>query len=273
MGNTLDPPFRPVGDLLRDWRQRRRYSQLALSLEAGISTRHLSFVESGRAKPSRDMVLRLAEQLDVPLRERNTLLLAAGFAPAYRERDFDDPELAHVRRAVDLVLKGSEPFPALAIDRHWTLVAANRAVTPLLADVGPALLAPPINVLRLTLHPDGLASRVGNLGQWRSHLFARLRDTIDATGDAVLVALLEELRAYPVPDGPADDPARHADAGHIVVPFELLSPLGRLSFMTTTMMFGTPQDIVASELAIEVLFPADAITAAALQLPALHAAG
>lgn len=271
MGHTLDPPVRPVGDLLRDWRQRRRFSQLALSLEAGISTRHLSFVESGRARPSRDMVLRLAERLDVPLRERNALLLAAGFAPAYRERDFDDPELAHVRQAIDLVLKGTEPFPALAIDRHWTMIAANRAVAPLLAGVGPALLAPPINVLRLTLHPDGLASRVGNLGQWRAHLFARLRDQIDATGDPVLVALLQELRGYPGPDVAAGDLSHHVDAGHIVVPFELLSPRGRLSFMTTTMMFGTPQDIVASELAIEVMFPADAITAGALQLPTIDA--
>jgi transcriptional regulator with XRE-family HTH domain len=154
-----------IGDHLREWRQRRRLSQMDLALDAEISTRHLSFLETGRARPSRDMVLRLAERLEVPLRERNVLLLAAGFAPVFGERRLDDPALAPARAAVDLVLKGHEPYPAVAIDRHWTLVAANAAIPPLLAGVDPGLLEPPVNVLRLSLHPTG--SRRGS-GTWAS---------------------------------------------------------------------------------------------------------
>jgi transcriptional regulator with XRE-family HTH domain len=156
---------RPLGDHLRDWRRRRRMSQLDLACEADISARHLSFVETGRAQPSRDMVLHLAERLDVPLRERNVLLVAAGYAPIFSERSLSDPALAAARNAVDLVLKGHEPYPVLAVDRHWTLVAANDAVTRLIAGTTPALLQPPVNVLRLSLHPDGLASRIANLAE------------------------------------------------------------------------------------------------------------
>ena len=173
----------PVGTLLRDWRLRRRLSQLDLAGEADISTRHLSFVETGRAAPSREMVLRLANRLDVPLRERNRLLVAAGFAPMYGERRLDEPAMAAARQAIDLVLKGHEPYPALAVDRHWTLVSYNRAVPLLMAGAAPALLQPPVNVLRLSLHPDGLAPRIVNLAAWRAHVLERLRQQIVASGD------------------------------------------------------------------------------------------
>ena len=232
----------PFGDHLRQWRQRRRMSQLDLSAEAHISTRHLSFVETGRSLPSREMVLRLFERLDVPLRERNAMLMAAGYAPMYRERALDDPALAAARQAVERVLKGHEPFPALAVDRHWNIVAANRVVQHLLAGVDAALLAPPVNVLRLSLHPQGLAPRIANLNQWRAHLFARLRQQLHATADPVLAALLG-----------------------VVVPFRLVTPLGVMNFISTTTVFGSPVDVTLQELAVESFFPADDTTAEALR--------
>lgn len=253
----------PFGRLLREWRLRRRLSQLELACEADVSTRHLSFVESGRSTPSREMVLRLAEQLDVPLRDRNKLLVAAGYAPVYPERRLDDPDLEAARRAVDLVLKSQEPYPAVAVDRHWTLVAANAAVPPLLAGAAPALLTPPVNVLRLTLHPDGLAVRIVNLAQWRAHLFARLERQIEASADSVLVDLLAELREYPAPSGEAPVETKGEYAG-MVVPFTLASERGMLAFFSTTTVFGTPLDVTLDELAIESFFPADAATAALL---------
>ena len=262
---ALRPSVRSVGDLLREWRQHRRYSQLALAYDAEISPKHLSFVESGRSQPSRDMVLRLAERLEVPLRERNKLLLAAGFAPVFKERTLEHPDLANVRRAIDLVLAGHQPYPALAIDRHWTLVAANNAVAPLLAGAAPALLQPPVNVLRLSLHPEGLAPRIANLAQWRSHLFARLRQQIDFSADPALMDLLEELRKYPaLSSGGEGNPSDDA-ATHMVVPLRLVTERGTLAFISTTMIFGTPVDVTSSELAIESFFPADAATAEALQ--------
>src|SRR5215212_8975714 len=188
-----------IGEHLREWRQRRRLSQLDLALEAEISTKHLSFLETGRAQPSREMVLRLSERLDVPLRERNVLLVSAGFAPIFPQRPLGDPALGPARKAVDLVLKGHEPYPALAIDRHWTLVAHNAGVPVLLASAAPELLQPPVNVLRLSLHPKGLAPRIQNLAEWRAHLLARLRQQIDATADGTLTRLFDELAAYPAP--------------------------------------------------------------------------
>ena len=186
----------PIGDKLRAWRQRRRLSQLDLALDAEISQRHLSFVESGRAAPSRDMVLRLAATLEVPLRERNALLLAAGYAPLYPEQPLDAPAMAAARDAVERILRAHMPHPALAVDRHWRMVAANEAVAALMAGVAePALLAPPVNVMRLSLHPRGLAPRIANLPQWRAHLLERLRRQVAASGDRVLAALLEEVRA------------------------------------------------------------------------------
>jgi len=253
--------LRPVGDQLRDWRQRRRLSQMDLALDADISTRHLSFVETGRATPSRDLLLHLADQLGVPLRDRNALLLAAGYAPAYAERPLDDPALAAARAAVDLVLKAHEPFPALAVDRHWNLVAANGAIGPFLDGVAPELLTPPINVLRLSLHPQGLAPRILNLAEWHGHILERLRQQIAATADAGLIDLHAELSSYPVPDAKAAP----VDYGGVVVPLRLRTAAGDLSFFGTVTVFGTPVDVTLSELAIEAFFPADAATAKALR--------
>ena len=250
-------------DQLRGWRQLRRMSQMDLSLEAGISTRHLSFVESGRSRPSRDMVLRLAEQLDVPLRSRNALLLAAGYAPAYAERALDDPALGPARRAIDSILKGHEPFPALAVDRHWTLVASNDAVPPLLAGVAEELLQPPVNVLRLSLHPRGLAPRIVNLAEWRTHLLERLEQQCIASGDSALAELRDELLTYPAP---AAVNARRDFAG-LIVPLVLDVGGQELSFLSTTTIFGTPAEVTLSELAIETFFPANDKTAAALGRP------
>jgi transcriptional regulator with XRE-family HTH domain len=257
---------RTVGELLRDWRQRRRMSQLLLAAEADISTRHLSFVESGRALPSREMVMHLAERLDVPLRARNMLLVAAGYAPLFRERPLTDPQLTAAREAVELVLKGHEPYPALAIDRHWTIVTANRALAPLLGAASEALLAPPVNALRLSLHPDGIASSIVNWHAWRAHVLARLQRQIDVSGDETLVALRDELAGYPTPPG-AESPEADSNAtlNQIAVPLRLRTPLGVLSFFSTTTVFGTPVDVTLSELAIEAFFPADPQTAAALR--------
>jgi transcriptional regulator with XRE-family HTH domain len=263
---TVQPP--PVGSLLRTWRQRRRLSQLALACDADISQRHLSFVESGRALPSRDMILHLADQLEIPLRDRNALLIAAGFAPVYTERPLDNPALRDAREAVDLILSGHEPYPALAVDRHWTLVAANRAVAPLLAGAAPALLQPPINVLRLSLHPAGLAPRIVNLAEWRMHVLVRLRRQVDVSADPVLADLLSEVRDYPSPGAEArkaSDAARTEDYAGVAVPLRLASESGVLSFVSTTTVFGTPVDITLSELAIESLFPADGATAGVMR--------
>jgi transcriptional regulator with XRE-family HTH domain len=257
---------RTVGELLRDWRQRRRMSQLLLATEADISTRHLSFVESGRALPSREMVMHLAERLEVPLRARNALLVAAGYAPLFRERPLSDPQLAAAREAVELVLKGHEPYPALAIDRHWTIVAANQALAPLVGAASAALLEPPVNALRLSLHPQGIASSIINWHAWREHVLARLQRQIEISGDPTLAALRDELAAYPAPPGAQ---ARQEDENgahnQIAVPLRLRTPLGELSFFSTTTVFGTPVDVTLSELAIEAFFPADPQTAAALQ--------
>lgn len=251
--------IQPVGDLLREWRQLRRMSQLDLACEAEISTKHLSFLETGRSVPSRDMLLHLAERLEVPLRDRNVLLLAAGYAPLFPERPLQDPALAAARAAIDLVLAGHEPYPALAIDRHWTLVASNRGVAPLLAGVDAALLRPPVNVLRLSLHPAGLAPRIANFAEWRAHVLDRLRRQIAITADPVLVQLFGELRRYPAPEPAGAEPNGNHSA--IVVPFRLVTEAGTLAFFSTTTVFGTPVDITLAELALESFFPADQATA------------
>jgi transcriptional regulator with XRE-family HTH domain len=263
LGASISPSARRAsnfGDYLRQWRQRRRMSQLDLAGEAEISARHLSFVETGRAAPSRDMVLRLAEQLDVPLRERNVLLVAAGFAPAFPQRPLDDGALKPARQAIERVLRAHEPSPALAVDRHWNLIAANRLVMPLLEGITPALLASPINVLRLSLHPDGLAARNANLGEWCAHLLERLHRQCEATADPQLVQLYDELKGYKIP-------ARAAPIAvdSVVVPFKLRLGSETLSFISTTMVFGTPVDITLSEIAIETFFAADDATAARLR--------
>jgi transcriptional regulator with XRE-family HTH domain len=272
--NTLTArPTIPFGDMLRDWRQRRRLSQLALAAEAAVSARHLSFLETGRAKPSREMLLRLAEHLQIPLREQNALLVASGFAPLYPERTLDDPALAEARKAVDLVLSGHEPYPALAIDRHWTLVAANSALPILLEGVAPELLTPPVNVVRVAVHPNGLASRIANLEQWRGHILGRLRLQVESSADPVLAELLHELSALPLAAGqPA--PALNASAATgVVIPLRLRTDAGILSFFSTTTVFGTPIDVTLAELAIESFFPANQWTAERLRQIAHDRAG
>ena len=244
----------PAGELIRAWRGRRRLSQLDLALETGVSARHLSFVETGRSRPSRPMLLRLADQLRMPPRERNALLVAGGFAPARPERPLDDPALAAARQAVDKVLAAYEPYPALAVDLHWNLVAANAGVSPFLADVPPHLLQPPLNVLRLSLHPEGLAPRIENLAEWRTHVFLRLEEQIDASADPMLAALLDELRAYP------GGICRTSEPAGIAVLLRLRAGDRLLSFLSMTTVFGTPIDITLSELAIEAFLPADAAT-------------
>jgi transcriptional regulator with XRE-family HTH domain len=263
LASTPQPLSQPIGTLLREWRQRRRLSQLDLALDADISTRHLSYVETGRATPSRAMVLHLAEQLEVPLRERNTLLAAAGYAPIYRERPLADPALQAAREAVELVLRAHEPYPALAVDRHWNMLSHNRPVLALMEGIAPELMVPPLNVLRLSLHPQGLASKIVNLAAWRHHLFERLRHQIAVSADPVLAALLEELQSYPAPS--VDEPFEAIAHNAVALPLQLRTAMGVLSFISTITVFGTPVDITLSELALETFFPADDFTAKALR--------
>ncbi len=231
-------------------------SQLDLACEANISTRHLSFIETGRSQPSRDMILQIAETLELPLRERNQLLLAGGFAPVFPERALEDPSLAAGRRAIEAVLRGHEPNPALAVDRHWNMLTANAALPPLLAGVSEMLLAPPVNVLRVALHPEGLGSRVLNFCEWQRHLIARLRHQLAATADPHLSDLIEELRQYR--PARSDQPSSAEDYGSLVVPLRLSTDAGVLNLLSTTTVFGTPLDVTLSEIAIESFFPADA---------------
>jgi len=256
-------PGASLGELLRAWRQRRRRSQLDLALDAEVSQRHLSFIESGRSTASRDMVLRLAKQLDVPLRERNILLLAAGYAPLYAERPLDDPAMQAVRGTVERILRAHVPHPALAVNRHWHLVSANVAVAPLMAGIADtALLAPPVNVLCLSLHPQGLAPRIANFAEWRAHVLERLRRQVEASADPVLAALLAELTELPTPSasGTAAAMSPSLPVGDIAVPLELDTIQGRLSLISTTTVFGTPTEVTLSELAIEALYPVDDAT-------------
>jgi transcriptional regulator with XRE-family HTH domain len=267
MNQTIISTARTAGEHIRNWRNRRRLSQLDFALDVDISQKHLSFMESGRSAPSREMVLRLSEHLKVPLRERNVMLLAAGYAPVFPERSLDDPALKAARTAIDLVLKGHEPFPALAIDRHWTLIAANAVVPVLLGMVADkTLLQPPVNVLRFSLAPEGLAPHIINLIEWRAHLLDRLRHQIEVTADEKLEMLFKELEAYPMPASQTSDSAPAPDYAGIVVPLRLRTPAGVLSFLSTTTVFGSPVDITLSEIALEAFFPADATTADALRI-------
>jgi transcriptional regulator with XRE-family HTH domain len=254
-----------IGPLLRAWRNRRRLTQLELALDAGISARHLSFVETGRSRPSPEMVLLLAEQLEVPFRERNHLLLAAGHAPAFPERSFDEPELAPVREALDLILSGHEPYPGLVVDRAWNVVATNSTVGVALDWVDPALLKPPVNAMRVGLHPRGLAPRIVNLGEVRAYFLERLQRQVAITGDAELVALLEEVTGYPAP-AHEHDPDSDSGARGILGPIRLRPPNGgELSFFSMIATFGTPIEVTTSELVIELAFPADRATAEVLE--------
>jgi transcriptional regulator with XRE-family HTH domain len=267
------------GDLLRSWRRRRGLSQLQLSGLAEVSTRHLSWLEAGKSAPSRAMVLRLAERLDVPLRQRNGLLGAAGFAPMYRQLDPDAPAWASARAAIQQLLDAHEPWPALAVDRGWQMVAHNRLVPLLLSQVAPELAQPPVNVLRLSLHPQGLAPLIEGLEDWREHVLLRLQRQTQATADPALQRLHDELQALPAPPGhgpwsprtPAGEPPRDSSEvprhalSDLAVPLVLRSPWGRLSFISTVTVFGAPRDVSLAELAIETLLPADAATAQQLR--------
>ncbi|MGR4892002.1 helix-turn-helix domain-containing protein [Sphingopyxis sp. LARHCG72] len=250
-----------LGEQLREWRVRRRMSQMDLALDSEISTRHLSFIETGRSRPSAAMLQRIADCLEVPHRARNALLLAGGYAPDYQERPLDSAEMAGMKAIVEHVLKGHEPYPALAVDRHWNMVAANSAVEILARLAAPELFVPPVNVLRIALHPDGLAPHIANHGEWRAHLLERLDHQIEASADAGLIALREELAGYPA----SADAHDGSEANGIAVPLILETPLGQIRFVSTVTIFGTPVDITLSELAIEAFFPADAESAALLQ--------
>lgn len=251
---------RPVGHLLREWRERRRLSQLDLSIRADISTRHLSFVETGRSRPTPEMILRLTEQLEVPLRERNQLLLAGGYAPAFPQHGLEAPELAKVRDAMRLVLTSHEPYPAVVIDRWWTMLDANAAVPLMTQGIAAHLLEPPVNVLRLTLHPEGLAPRIVNLGQWRAHLLGQVRRRVETTGDPRLVELETELRGYPGGTDAAPPPT------DVVLPMRLRHGSQELSLFTIAAVVETASDVTVDELVIESFYPADEATDEALRL-------
>jgi transcriptional regulator with XRE-family HTH domain len=245
---------RPVGRLLRDWRERRRLSQLELSIQAEISTRHLSFVETGRSRPTPEMILKLTEHLEVPLRERNQLLLAGGYAPVYPQHGLDAPELASVREALQLVLRAHEPHPAVVINRWWELLDANAAVAVITTGCAPHLLEPPVNVLRLSLHPDGMAPRIVNLAQWRGHLLEQVRRRAEQTGDPRLRDLHEELSAYP---GGADAGRAQHGLHDVVLPLRLRHHSGELSFFSIAATVETAADVTVDELVIESFYPAD----------------
>ncbi|MER6945150.1 helix-turn-helix transcriptional regulator [Nonomuraea sp. NPDC000554] len=252
------------GDLLRTWRQRRRVSQLDLAIEADVSARHISFLETGRARPSREMVMKLSEELGVPLRHRNRLLMAAGFAPVFPERAVRAPEMQVVREALDKILAGHEPYPALVVDAVWNLVAANSAAAMFMDGVPAELLEEPINVMRLSLHPDAMGGRLVNLPEVRAHLLYQLRRQAEASGDGQLAELHDELAAYTYP-------GVDLNVAHVPGPADILVPLRVrhgdriLSMFTTIATFGTPVDVTVSELAIETFWPNDEETAAAFQ--------
>jgi len=247
-----------VGELLREWRTRRRVSQLDLSLSVGVSARHLSFIETGRSRPSPEMVLTLADGLDIPLRERNTLLLAAGFAPRYQSRPFEDAALSPARDAVQRLLDAHHPYPGIVIDRCWNIVGTNAAASALTAGLPEELLGPPANVYRLCLHPDGLAARTLNFPDWAGYLLHQLRRTIALTGDPGLAALDEEVRDYPGVAAAAEARRALPDSESLLIPFVLDAGGGRrLSMFTTLTTFGTPLDVTLAELAVELFYPAD----------------
>lgn len=247
-----------VGNLIKNWRERRRKSQLELALDAEISTRHLSFVETGRAKPSREMILLLAENLQIPLRERNKILITGGYAPIFTEKNLGDDSLSTVRTAIDLILKAHEPFPALAVDRHWNMVAANRIVPLILDGVSPKLLENPVNVLRLSLHPEGLAPKIVDFSLWRNHILRRLKKQVTETADSGLEELYDELKNYPF-EKKQNEKSLEANPD-IIVPLKIETKFGLLSFMSIVTVFGTPIDITVSEIALETFFPADEAT-------------
>jgi transcriptional regulator with XRE-family HTH domain len=255
-----------VGDMVRSRRELRRFSQLGLAMEAEVSQRHLSFIESGRAVPSREMVLHLAEHLEVPFRERNAMLLAAGYSPIYRDRPLEDPTLTHAKAALELLLRAHEPYPALIVDLHRNIVSANRALPSLLEGVDPELLRPPANALRISLHPRGLAPNIVNLGEWRQHLLDRLRRQFRISRDPALDALLKELSGYPFSSSERLSNFNDSLANEVAIPLRLKTPRGVLSFLSTVTVFGSAVEITLSEVTLEAFYPADQETAQVLGL-------
>ncbi|MET8825141.1 helix-turn-helix transcriptional regulator [Streptomyces sp. NPDC004610] len=260
----VPPPVTPadqgVGPLLRAWREERRVSQLELSLRADSSARHISFIETGRSRPSEEMVLRLAEHLEVPMRERNALLLAAGYAPRFPETPLDDPAMGPLREGIERLIQGFEPYPALVVDAHYTVVAANRGIAMILDGLPEHLLTPPVNVVRITLHPEGLAPRIRNLAEWRGHLLHQMRGQIALRRSRALRELYEEVAAYPVPDAPAHRAEERPAVPYIALPMVLEHAGHTLSFVSSISTFNTPMDVTVAELAIETLLPADPAT-------------
>ncbi|MGW2285409.1 helix-turn-helix domain-containing protein [Streptomyces phaeochromogenes] len=260
-----------VGPLLRGWREQRRVSQLELALRADSSARHISFVETGRSRPSEEMVLRLAEHLDVPVRDRNALLLAAGYAPRYPETPLDDPALDALREGVERLIQGYEPYPAFVVDATYNVVAANRGIAMLLDTVPEHLLAAPLNAMRLTLHPEGLAPRIRNLREWRGHLLAQMERDIALRRSEPLRALYEEVAAYPYPAEDSPGSENESDEGpretvpYFALPMQIEHDGRVLSFISSISTFNTPMDVTVAELAIETLLPADPATVKYLQ--------
>ncbi|WP_369179758.1 helix-turn-helix domain-containing protein [Streptomyces mutabilis] len=253
------PTAQGVGPLLRAWRERRRVSQLELALRADSSARHISFIETGRSRPSEEMVLRLAEHLDVPVRERNALLLAAGYAPHYPETPLDDPALDALREGMERLIRGYEPYPALVVDATYRVLAANRGILMLLDGLPEHLLEPPVNAMRLTLHPEGLAPRIRNLREWRGHLLEQMERQIALHRSEPLRALYEEVAAYPVPvSGAGEEPAEPVP--YFALPMQIEHEGRTLSFISSISTFNTPMDVTVAELAIETLLPADPAT-------------
>jgi transcriptional regulator with XRE-family HTH domain len=248
----------PFGVLLRRWRERRRMTQGDLAYAAESSTRHLSCLETGKAQPSREMIARLAEYLEIPLRDQNTLMLAAGFAPAFQERSLAALEAA--KTAIDAILAAHKPYPSFAVDRHWNIVASNSALPQLYEGCSPDLMRTPVNAVRLTLHPAGMAPKIVNYAAWRAHTLTVLRQQIDARADPVIQALFAEVSSYPAPPGP--EPSASPEASErFATPLRIATRFGVMSFLSTVTVFGTPNDVTLSELALEMLFPADEKTA------------
>lgn len=263
----MKKPPSNISDQLRIWRERRRLSQLELSLRANVSTRHLSFVETGRSEPGRELILRLSEELDIPFRERNLLLVSAGFAPIFQHRRYSDPSFDPVRKIIDLTLEKHRPFPAYAFNRHWNVVVSNAEVPELYEGVWDELVQPPINVIRTMLHPRGLAPRIVNLGIWWTHLTAQLRRQIELTADPTLRQLLQEVSSYPAAQSCHSVAAPYAD---VVIPLRIRTSIGELSLIGATTVFGTPADITVEEIALETLYPADAVTDQAVRDAAMR---
>lgn len=261
MMTVIAAPNVKVGPLVREWRMRRRRSQMDLALDVGVSTRHLSFVETGRSKPSPELLLSLADHLDVPLRDRNVFMLAAGYAPRYRRTPLDDPSMSRVRAALQQLLDGHDPYPGIVIDRSWNVVLANPAAARLTASLPDELTTSKINVFRACLHPDGLAGQTLNFEEWSGYLMGQLRRLETMTNDPEVSDLLDEVEQYPTVV--TSEAARDSTPEELplLVPWNLRIGDNRLSLFTTLTTFGTPRDITLDEVAVELFYPADEATA------------